>query len=194
MSGKEKIPLPPTGEEDKPKEKPKYLFDFWEKARRVVIPGRDGAHIYMFSAKEGLYLIDSFYFIQIEDTLFKVGIDQNNGQPIHERGKVILVAPIYDNDDDKDTDPFIRGYTVKESDFEDLRENIDEMTFYFDATDARVYYRYKKIKTIVLNEVDEPFEEEWVHAEGMELPKQISEQDLKKMTSLQKEVEYPDYA
>jgi len=138
--------LPPDGSFEATKIK--YLFDIAEYARRVVIPGRDGDHLYMFGTKAGIYFIDEMFLISIEDVLFRVGTDQN-GQDILERGKVILVVSMFDDDDDKDTDSFVGGYTIRETEYEEFNLNMDEMILYFDATQTTVCYRYAKEKVMV---------------------------------------------
>jgi len=182
MDREERKEEPPM-EQEASIEEPKYLFDFFEQARRVVIPGRDGDQIYMFKPKRGLYFVGGFYFIKVENTIHKVGvdIDPRTGQEmaIEEIGKLIIVVTQHN-------DKYIRAYLIRQSDFSD--KILDDLLLYFDAATAQVFHRYTRELVKVFDENDELFEEEEVSGKGFELNRFPVDKVPRKT------IEYPEYA
>lgn len=176
MSKEDELPIKKL---ENPVGKQQYLFELFETARRIVVPGRTGEHMFMFKAKAGVYLIDSFYFIEIQDIKIRTAEIDPYGNPVEELGKLIVVTTM-------SNEIKVRAYMIRQRDFP--KNPLDDMTFYFDGATAQVFHRYTRTKTKVYDEKGKFLEEEMVCEKGVELDKYPIEK-LKK----DEDIIYPEY-
>jgi hypothetical protein len=165
-----------------PVENPHYLFDEFERARHVVIPGITGENLYQFNPKPGVYMVGD-YFIEIQLVEGTTSMKGPQMQQVETGPKFIAALIVVTS---MKSDMILRAYMHR---FQNDGENPFDKLLYIDIGTGQIFHRFTRKNVDVIDELQNLIiEVAEVSDRGMEEEKYPVEK-LKKV----EDVIYPPY-